>query len=782
MSNINFNVEEKLNRPVIALRGLWIYPYSVVHFDAGRKKSIDAIESALKKDSILVAFTQKDIRTEDPKSEDLYEMGTVVIVKQILKMNNGITRVLAEGICRCRAKKIYDDGKFLTADVEEFYYDEVGEEVDSELATLRNMVEVAFEEYTAKKRHLDVDTEISVQNSSNMDKFTNNVASYIMRLSDDEHYENFKIFDMKERLEKLYEILKNSIELSFLEESISRKVSSRLNKNQREYYLREQLNVIKEELGDGEDLNSELDEYTSAIMSFGFDENIEEMLFKEIRKLSEIPPGSPEGNVIRSYLDKIVALPWKKSKKEKLDVSYTRKILDKDHFGLKDVKDRIIESIALRKISNNQKGSIICLVGPPGVGKTSIAKSIAKSLNREFVSMRLGGLHDESEIRGHRRTYVGAMPGKILTLLEQCKVNNPVMLLDEIDKVSNDFRGDPSSALLEVLDPEQNNKFTDNYINIPFDLSKVMFITTANTTSTIPSPLLDRMEVIPVSSYTYDEKEKIAINHLIPKAFKNFSMTKKMLDIKADAVRDIIRYYTRESGVRNLERMIEKIIRKSAVILVSKESKKVTVNSKNLVDFLGKKKFHDDTLEKEDKVGLVNGLAWTEVGGELLTIETDIVNGTGKIQLTGQLGEVMKESAMTAISFVRSKADKFNIKEDFYKEKDIHIHVPEGAVPKDGPSAGITMTTAIVSALTNRKVNRQFAMTGEVTLRGRVLAIGGLKEKILAANRYGIKNIIIPKENEVDIDEIPEEIRETLKIYTVSDVCEVLDLVLEKEV
>ena len=782
MSNIKFNIEEKLNRPVIALRGLWIYPYSVVHFDAGRKKSIDAIESALKKDSILVAFTQKDIRTEDPKSEDLYEMGTVVIVKQILKMNNGITRVLAEGICRCKAKKIYDDGKFLTADVQEFYYDEVSEEVDSELSTLRNMVEVAFQEYTAKKRHLDVDTEVSVQNSSNMDKFTNNVASYIMRLTDDEHYENFKIFDMRERLEKLYETLQNSIELSFLEESLSRKVSSRLNKNQREYYLREQLNIIKEELGDGEDLSSELDEYANTIMSFRFDENIEEMLFKEIRKLSEIPSGSPEGNVIRSYLDKIVSLPWKKSKKEKLDVAYTRKVLDKEHFGLKDVKDRIVESIALRKISNNQKGSIICLVGPPGVGKTSIARSIAKSLNREFVSMRLGGLHDESEIRGHRRTYVGAMPGKILTLLEQCKVNNPVMLLDEIDKVSNDFRGDPSSALLEVLDPEQNNKFTDNYINIPFDLSKVMFITTANTTSTIPSPLLDRMEVIPVSSYTYDEKEKIAINHLIPKEFKTFSINKKMLDIKSEAVRDIIRYYTRESGVRNLERMIEKIIRKAAVILVSKDSKKVTVSSKNLVDFLGKRRFHDDVLEKEDRVGLVNGLAWTEVGGELLTIETDIVNGTGKIQLTGQLGDVMKESAMTAISFVRSKAEKFNIDENFYKEKDIHIHVPEGAVPKDGPSAGITMTTAIVSALTNRKVNRQFAMTGEVTLRGRVLAIGGLKEKILAANRYGIKNIIIPKENEVDIDEIPEEIRETLNIYTVSDVCEVLDLVLEKEV
>lgn len=781
MSNINFNIEEKLNRPVLALRGLWIYPYSVVHFDAGRKKSIDAIETALKKDSILVVFTQKDIRTEDPKAEDLYEMGTVVIVKQILKMNNGVTRVLAEGICRCKAKKIYDDGRFLRADVEEYYYNEVESE-DAELLTLRNMVEGAFEDYTTKKRHLDVDTEVSVQVSLNMDKFTNNVASYIMGLSDDEHFENFKIFDMRQRLEKLYEILQNSIELSFLEEKLSRKVSSRLNKNQREYYLREQLNVIKEELGDGEDLSSELDEYANAIMSFGFDENIEEMLFKEIRKLSEIPSGSPEGNVIRNYLDKIVALPWKKSKKEKLDVNYTRKILDKEHFGLKDVKDRIVESIALRQISNNQKGSIICLVGPPGVGKTSIAKSIAKSLNREFVSMRLGGLHDESEIRGHRRTYVGAMPGKILNLLEQCKVNNPVLLLDEIDKVSNDFRGDPSSALLEVLDPEQNNKFTDNYINIPFDLSKVMFITTANTTSTIPSPLLDRMEVIPVSSYTYDEKEKIAIDHLIPKAFKNFSITKRMLDIKADAVRDMIRYYTRESGVRNLERLIEKVIRKSAVLLISEKTKKVIVNSKNLVDFLGKKKYHDDVLEKEDKVGLVNGLAWTEVGGELLTIETDIVKGTGKIQLTGQLGDVMKESAMTAISFVRSKADKFNINEDFYKEKDIHIHVPEGAVPKDGPSAGITMTTAIVSALTNRKVNRQFAMTGEVTLRGRVLAIGGLKEKILAGNRYGIKNIIIPKENEVDIEEIPEDIRETLNIYPVSDVCEVLDLVLEKEV
>ena len=507
------------------------------------------------------------------------------------------------------------------------------------------------------------------------------------------------------------------------------------------------------------------------------------MLLKEVEKLSEIPASSPEGNVIRSYLDKVIALPWNKMKKEKLDVKYTRKILDKEHYGLEDVKDRIVESIALRIISKNQKGSIICLVGPPGVGKTSIAKSIAKSLNREFVSMRLGGVHDESEIRGHRRTYVGAMPGKILTLLERCKVKNPVMLLDEIDKVSNDFNGDPSSALLEVLDPEQNNKFLDNYINIDFDLSKVMFITTANTVSTIPPALLDRMEIIPVSSYTYEEKEKIALNYLIPKIFKTFSITKKMLDIKKDAVKDMINYYTREAGVRNLERLIEKIIRKAATILVTENStSKINVNSKNLSDFLGKRKFLDDQIEKVDMVGVVNGLAWTEVGGELLTIETDVVKGTGKIQLTGQLGDVMKESAMTAISFVRSKADKFKIKDDFYKEKDIHIHVPEGAVPKDGPSAGITMTCAIVSALTNRKVNHNFAMTGEVTLRGRVLAIGGLKEKVLAANRYGIKNIVIPKENERDIDEIPKEIRETLKFYPITNVMEVLDLVLEKEV
>lgn len=780
MSNNNFYVEEKLRRPVIALRGMWIQPNTVVHFDAGRKKSIDAIETAVKKDSILVTFTQKDLRVDDPKAEDLYTVGTVVVVKQILKMANGITRVLADGICRCKAKVIYDDKNYFTADVEEYYFDE-DSEFDSEIVALKSIVADTFKKYVSRKKHLDVETVINVSVTENPEKFVNLISSYI-KLSDEEYLALFETFDVKERLLKLDEFMKNELEIFELEDKLSRKVSSRLNKNQREYYLREQLHVIREELGEGEEENSELDEYANKIMKFNFDETTEEMLFKEIRKLSEIPSASPEGNVIRSYLDRIVALPWVKMKKEKLDINYTRKILDKEHYGLKDVKDRIVESIALRQLSKNQKGSIICLVGPPGVGKTSIAKSIAKSLNREFVSMRLGGVHDESEIRGHRRTYVGAMPGKILNLLEQCKVKNPVMLLDEIDKVSNDFRGDPSSALLEVLDPEQNNKFTDNYINIPFDLSKIMFITTANTTSTIPAPLLDRMEVIPVSSYTYEEKEKIAINHLIPKAFKNFSITKKMLEIKTNTVKEIINYYTREPGVRNLERLIEKIIRKAAVLLVSDEKTKVVVDSKNLTEFLGKKRFFDDAIEKVDMVGLVNGLAWTEVGGELLTIETDVVKGNGKIQLTGQLGDVMKESAMTAISFVRNKAESFKIQEDFYKEKDIHIHVPEGAVPKDGPSAGITMTTAIVSALTNRKVNHDFAMTGEVTLRGRVLAIGGLKEKVLAAYRYGIKNIIIPKENERDIDDIPEEIREKLKFYPVSDVLEVLDLVLEKEV
>ena len=780
MNNVKFNIEEKNSRPVIALRGMWIYPNTVVHFDAGRAKSIRAIDSALKKDSILVTFTQKDLSVDDPKSDDLYNMGTVVVIKQILKMSHGVTRVLAEGICRCKAKVIYEDSDYLKADIVEYYsLDEY--ENDSEIDALKDMLLSSFREYVSRKKILDYETEINVLTTGNPEKLVNLISSYI-RMSDEDNYTIFKTVDIKERLFKLNEILRKELEIFLLEDKLSRKVSSRLNKNQREYYLREQLNIIKEELGENEDEISEIDEYANAISKLKFEKSVEEMLFKELKKLSETHSTSPEGNVIRSYLDRIISLPWNKMKKEKLDVNYTRKVLDKDHYGLKDVKDRIVESIALRQLSSSQKGSIICLVGPPGVGKTSIAKSIAKSLNREFVSMRLGGVHDESEIRGHRRTYVGAMPGKILNLLEQCKVKNPVMLLDEIDKVSNDFRGDPSSALLEVLDPEQNNKFTDNYINIPFDLSKIMFITTANTTATIPAPLLDRMEVIPVSSYTYAEKERIAIDHLIPKAYKNFSITKKMLVIKDEAVRDMINYYTRESGVRNLERLIEKVIRKSAVILVSNDSQKITVNSANLSDFLGKRKYHDETLEKENLVGLVNGLAWTEVGGELLTIETDVVAGSGKIQLTGQLGEVMKESAMTAISFVRSKAKEFNIDENFYKEKDIHIHVPEGAVPKDGPSAGITMTTAIVSALTNRKVDRNFAMTGEVTLRGRVLAIGGLKEKVLAGNRYGIKKIILPKENENDIDEIPEEIREKLSFYPVSNVCEVLDLVLEKEV
>lgn len=775
-----FYIKEENKRPVIALRGMWVYPQSVVHFDAGRKKSIDAIEQALKKDSILVALTQKDMKIENPDSQDLYTVGTVMFIKQILKLSGGVIRLLVEGICRCKVKNIYEEGGIFTADVEEYYYDEGAVEITPEIQATMSILNSSMSEYLSYKKSIDSETELSILDVNDPEKLSNVICSYI-KIDDENNAEIFEILDIEKRLLRLNEIIRKDIEIFKLEEAISRKVSRKLNKNQREYYLREQLNIIKEELGEIED-TSELDEYAQAIIRCKFDPEIEEMLFKEVRKLSDIHSSSPEGNVIRNYLDKVISLPWNKLKKEKLDVKYTRTVLEKEHYGLKDVKDRILESIALKKLSKNENGSIICLVGPPGVGKTSIARSIAKSLNREFISMRLGGVHDESEIRGHRRTYVGAMPGKILSLLEQCKVKNPVMLLDEIDKVSNDFRGDPSSALLEVLDPEQNNKFMDNYINIPFDLSKIMFITTANTTSTIPAPLLDRMEVIPVSSYTYEEKENIAINHLIPKAFKKFSLTKKVLDIKKETVKDIVNFYTRESGVRNLERLIEKIIRKASVILVEESSKKVVVTPDNLYEFLGKKKYLDDTLEKENMVGLVNGLAWTEVGGELLTIETSVVSGNGKIQLTGQLGDVMKESAMTAISFVRSKVIEFNIDENFYKDKDIHIHVPEGAVPKDGPSAGITMTTAIVSALTNRKIDRTFAMTGEVTLRGRVLAIGGLKEKVLAANRYGIKNIIMPKENESDLEEIPMEIREKLKFYPVSDVCEVLELVLEKEV
>ena len=775
MSNINFNIEEKLNRPVLALRGLWIYPYSVVHFDAGRKKSIDAIETALKKDSILVVFTQKDIRTEDPKAEDLYEMGTVVIVKQILKMNNGVTRVLAEGICRCKAKKIYDDGRFLRADVEEYYYNEVESE-DAELLTLRNMVEGAFEDYTTKKRHLDVDTEVSVQVSLNMDKFTNNVASYIMGLSDDEHFENFKIFDMRQRLEKLYEILQNSIELSFLEEKLSRKVSSRLNKNQREYYLREQLKAIQKELGDDEDINSEADEYREKLNKIKAPKETKEKIAKEINKLSKISPMSPDVSVSRTYLDTVFSLPWNKETRDKIDLEKAKEILDDEHYGLEKVKERILEYLAIRKLSKSLKSPIICLVGPPGVGKTSIAKSIADSLGRKFVRISLGGVRDEAEIRGHRRTYVGAIPGRIINGLKEAQTKNPVFLLDEIDKMSSDYKGDPASAMLEVLDPGQNKDFVDHYVEVPFDLSKILFVTTANSLSTIPRPLLDRMEIIEVSGYIEEEKLNIVKKYLLPKQLKEHALEADFIKMDDEVIRDIIDSYTREAGVRNLERTIGKICRKVAKKYVENPSLEgVVITKADLDEYLGKNRYRHQLAGTKPEVGIVTGLAWTAVGGETLTAEVNVLKGKGQVVLTGKLGTVMKESAQTGISYIRSIADRFDIDPDFYTKNDIHIHLPEGAVPKDGPSAGITMALAVLSALTNIPVRNNVAMTGEITLRGRVLAVGGIKEKLLAAHRAGITKVLLPKECEADLEEIPQNVKEQMEFVLVEHMDEVLE-------
>ena len=775
MSNINFNIEEKLNRPVLALRGLWIYPYSVVHFDAGRKKSIDAIETALKKDSILVVFTQKDIRTEDPKAEDLYEMGTVVIVKQILKMNNGVTRVLAEGICRCKAKKIYDDGRFLRADVEEYYYNEVESE-DAELLTLRNMVEGAFEDYTTKKRHLDVDTEVSVQVSLNMDKFTNNVASYIMGLSDDEHFENFKIFDMRQRLEKLYEILQNSIELSFLEEKLSRKVSSRLNKNQREYYLREQLKAIQKELGDDEDINSEADEYREKLNKIKAPKETKEKIAKEINKFSKISPMSPDVSVSRTYLDTVFSLPWNKETRDKIDLEKAKEILDDEHYGLEKVKERILEYLAIRKLSKSLKSPIICLVGPPGVGKTSIAKSIADSLGRKFVRISLGGVRDEAEIRGHRRTYVGAIPGRIINGLKEAQTKNPVFLLDEIDKMSSDYKGDPASAMLEVLDPGQNKDFVDHYVEVPFDLSKILFVTTANSLSTIPRPLLDRMEIIEVSGYIEEEKLNIVKKYLLPKQLKEHALEADFIKMDDEVIRDIIDSYTREAGVRNLERTIGKICRKVAKKYVENPSLEgVVITKADLDEYLGKNRYRHQLAGTKPEVGIVTGLAWTAVGGETLTAEVNVLKGKGQVVLTGKLGTVMKESAQTGISYIRSIADRFDIDPDFYTKNDIHIHLPEGAVPKDGPSAGITMALAVLSALTNIPVRNNVAMTGEITLRGRVLAVGGIKEKLLAAHRAGITKVLLPKECEADLEEIPQNVKEQMEFVLDAHMDEVLE-------
>ena len=766
-------MSEKLKLlPLIPLRGLTIFPNMVIHFDVGREKSIAALEEAMLKKQEIFLVSQKDTKVEEPEVKDVYEIGTICIVKQLLKLPGDTVRVLVEGVERGRLIDFINGDKYIEGRIESIYYnDEYRDDVEF-YAVIRKLNE-DFAEFLEASSNKVTDDILDMDENDEPGRFTDTIASYLM-LKHKVRQEILETIDIKERAEKLLVIIKNEIEVVRLEKKIGFKVKKKIDKLQKEYYLREQLKVIKEELGE-DDEKQEVSKYENLIKKAKLPKAVKEKALYELNRLRNSSPYSQEGTVIKTYLDWILELPWNKATKDNLDLTKVRNILDEDHYGLTDVKERIVEYLAVKKMGEGLKGPILCLVGPPGVGKSSIAKSVAKSLNRNFIRISLGGIRDEAEIRGHRKTYVGAIPGRIIYGMKNAKSNNPLILLDEIDKVSRDFKGDPSDALLEVLDSEQNSSFRDNYIELDMDLSKTMFITTANSLEPIPKPLLDRMEVIEVSGYTYEEKFNIARKYLIPKILKEHNLSKDMIKISDSVIKDIIEYYTRESGVRSLERKIGTVVRKVITDIIENNKKRISITTGNLQKYLGNKIFSYDKVTNEDQVGVVTGMAWTAYGGDTLPVEVAIMKGNGKLELTGQLGDVMKESAKAAYSYVRAHAQEYGINENFYKEKDIHIHVPEGAVPKDGPSAGVTMTTALVSALSNRKVKHNVAMTGEVTLTGKVLAIGGLKEKSLAAFRAGVDTLIVPKENEKDINKIPNSIRTKLKFVFAVKVDEVVE-------
>lgn len=762
---------KKIKLPFIPLRGLSVFPHMVLHFDIGREKSIKALEEAMEKDSIVFLSSQIAVEIENPKLEDVYRVGIVCKVKQMLKLPGSVVRVLVEGINRGKILNLVQEEPFFIGEIEEYIDSE--EEKDSlEIEAITRMIIKSFENYVHSGNKISPEVLNNLNDIDNPGKFADTIASYLPIKLEERQLIIEKI-DKKERLELIYDILEKELEILKIEEKISKRVKKQINKVQKDYYLREQIRAIQKELGDGEfEETEEIRKYRDKMSKLKLPKEIAEKIEKEFEKLGKMGSSSAEAGVIRNYLDIILDLPWNKETKDSIDIKLARNILNDDHYGLKDVKERILEYLAIKKLTKTIKGPILCLVGPPGVGKTSIAKSIAKATNRKFVRMSLGGVRDEAEIRGHRKTYVGAIPGRIITSIQKIQSKNPVFLLDEIDKLSGDFRGDPASALLEVLDPEQNSTFTDHFLETPFDLSKVMFITTANSLNTIPGPLRDRMEIIRLSGYTEEEKENIAKRYLVPKKMKEHGIKEGQVVISDNALKDIVKNYTREAGVRNLEREIANIFRKTGRRIVEENIDNIKITRTNLEKYLGKKKFLFDSVESENQVGLVRGLAWTSVGGDTLSIEVNIMYGTGKIQLTGKLGDVMKESAMTGISFIRSRSEELGIDKDFYNKKDIHIHVPEGATPKDGPSAGITMAIAVISALTGKKVNREVAMTGEITLRGRVLPVGGIKEKVIAAYTAGVKTIILPYENKRDLDEVSEKIQREVKFIFVKDVGE----------
>ncbi|MBU5425795.1 endopeptidase La [Tissierella pigra] len=764
---------EKKTLPLIPLRGISMFPHMVVHFDIGRDKSIKALEKTMMDDSEILLCTQKDPKVNEPSIDDFYHTGTIAKVKQMLKLPGGSIRVLVEGVNRGKVTDIIQEEPYFITEVEELKYEEEDIEKDSTTEAAMRLVVNDFEEYISYNDRISSEILITITDIEDPGRLADVIASYIYLKPEDDQ-KILESFDFYERLELLHIMLQEEIEVLKIEDQINQRVKKQINKVQKEYYLKEQIKAIQKELGQDDDIIVEAEEYEEKINGIKMPKEVKEKAMKEVERLLRLSSHSPETGVIRTYLDWIIDLPWNKETKDKIDIKKSRDILNEEHYGLTDVKERILEFIAIKKLTNSMKGPIICLVGPPGVGKTSIARSIAKSLNKKFVRMSLGGVRDEAEIRGHRRTYIGSMPGSIINSMKKAGTKNPVFLFDEIDKLSSDYRGDPASALLEVLDPEQNVTFTDHYLDVPFDLSKVLFITTANTTATIPGPLLDRMEVIRISGYTEEEKLQIALNHLLPKQIKEHGLSEDNLIVSESAVRSIINNYTREAGVRNLERNIANICRKSAKRIVEENKKKIRINNNNLSNYLGAEKYRFDTLEEENQIGVANGLAWTAVGGETLSVEVNSMKGTGKIQLTGKLGDVMKESAMAAISYIRANSNTLGIEENFHKEMDIHIHVPEGAIPKDGPSAGITIATAVISALSNRPIKREVAMTGEITLRGRVLPVGGIKEKVLAANRMGIKKVLLPLENEKDLEEIPDKIRRKMKFVPVKNMEQVI--------
>ena len=757
--------------PLIPLRGLTLFPYMVLHFDVGREKSIQALDAAMMENQEILLVTQKDARLEEPGPDDIYEVGTVCTIRQLLKLPGNTVRVLVEGNARGRVLAMEQTEPYFRAKLEEI--ETIADVSEAEKEALVRSVKEAFDDFIKMSGNMPPEALITMEDMDDSNRFSDMVSAY-MNLKLDEKQELLEAVSLKKRLEKLLVLIKDELEILKIERKIGSKVKSNIDKSQRDYYLREQIRAIQEELGEEDETQKEITRYKNRINKAKLPKEAKERALYELDRLKNSGPYSSEGGIIRTYIDWILDLPWNQSTKDNNDITRAREILDAEHYGLKDVKDRIIEYLAVKATKDSIRGPILCLVGPPGVGKTSIAKSVAHALERNFVRMSLGGVRDEAEIRGHRRTYLGAIPGRIIYGMRQAKSNNPLFLLDEVDKMAQDFRGDPADALLEVLDSEQNNTFRDHYLELEYDLSKVMFITTANNLDTIPRPLLDRMELIEVSGYTYEEKLNIAKRHLVPKQLKEHGLDKKEIKFTDEAIKTIIDGYTLESGVRNLERSIASVIRKGIARLLETKRKTMTINPAVVEDFLGHPRFTYDKADQEDKIGVVTGLAWTPYGGDILPIEVQVMEGSGKLELTGSLGEVMKESAKAAYSYIRSHAKEFQVPEDFYKTKDIHIHVPEGATPKDGPSAGITMATAMASALGNKKVSHEIAMTGEITLTGRVLPIGGLREKSLAAYRAGIRKIIIPKKNEVDLEKIPASIKAEMTFVPVTTISEVI--------